>query len=150
MISLICNIVSRGKSKVCVVAQTFRKSSFAIVSTILGPEEKNPLPNGLYATIPIPSSLNNQDSQEDEVRDFESLLFPKLLFTRKNVSPASRNYFFLHISGPQGPFQLDCCNWMNSMSPSDCCSRGLRETNVLYFTLFNQFLQLSHLVNGKK
>ena len=144
---MICNTVSQGKSKVYVVARTFRESSFAIVSTILGPEEKNPLPNGLYATIPIPSSLNNHDSQEDEVRDFKSL---NCYSPEKNVSPASRNYFFLHISGPQGPFQLDCCNWMNSMSPSDCCSRGLRETNVLYFSLFNQFLQLSHLVNGKK
>ena len=39
--------------------QTFRKSSSVRFSRILDPDEKNPRPRGLYATIPIPSSLNN-------------------------------------------------------------------------------------------
>ena len=39
--------------------QTFRKSLLVKLSTILAPDEKNPRPRGLYATIPMPSSLNN-------------------------------------------------------------------------------------------
>jgi len=37
--------------------RTLRKSSSGSSVTSLAPLEKNPLPNGLYATIPIPSSL---------------------------------------------------------------------------------------------
>ena len=44
---------------VCI--QTFLKSLFDKVSTNLVPEEKNPPPRGLYATIPMPSSLSKKE-----------------------------------------------------------------------------------------
>lgn len=46
---------------------TLRKREAGKVSAIFGPDEKNPLPNGVYATIPMPSSLNNMGK---EIRNF--------------------------------------------------------------------------------
>lgn len=41
------------------VGQTCRNSTFEKLLLYLDPEEKNPLPRRLYATIPIPSFLEN-------------------------------------------------------------------------------------------
>ena len=47
------------ESHVKIGIHTFRKSLFDRVSTIFGPEDRKPLPKGLYATMPMPSSLIN-------------------------------------------------------------------------------------------
>ena len=41
---------------------TFRESLSERVSTILAPDDMNPLPRGLYATIPMPNSLKIKTS----------------------------------------------------------------------------------------
>lgn len=49
---------------------TLRKSSSGSSSTSLAPLEKNPLPSGLYATIPMPSSL--KFSEQEEIMQFRN------------------------------------------------------------------------------
>lgn len=62
------NIVLPSIGQKCVIyVYTLRKREAGKVSAIFGPDVKNPLPNGVYATIPMPSSLNNMGK---EIRNF--------------------------------------------------------------------------------
>jgi hypothetical protein len=74
-----------GSWKNRIGCRTLRKSSSgSSVTTSLAPLEKNPLPNGLYATIPIPSSLKNSQNRKEN-----SVIYNALV---SDLSPTSRHH----------------------------------------------------------
>lgn len=59
--------------------------------------------------------------------------------------PAGGNDVFFDVTAPDGPFQLNRCDWMDSVGPPNVCAGRLRKANVLHFPLVHQLLQLPNL-----